>query len=96
MVISIEGSHRSIRNSSTVSSVEGATGTSEQLVETASQNELVVDEYENAAKLRIDRDFGFLTLLKIGAKELHEIAADQFFLVRRHRADARPRRVGGL
>ena len=92
MVISIEGSHRSIRNSSTVSSVEGATGASEQLVETASQDELVVDEHENAAELRMDGDFGFLTLFQIGAQELHEVAADDVF-VRRHVSDVKDGRL---
>jgi hypothetical protein len=80
MVISIEGSHRSIRNSSTVGSVEGATGAGEQFVETASQDELVVDEHENAAKLRMNRDFGLLALVEIGAQELHEVATDDVFV----------------
>lgn len=69
MVISIEGSQRSIRNCSTVSSVEGATGPGEELVETAPKNELVVDEHENATELRMDRDLGFLALFEIGAQE---------------------------
>ena len=96
MVISIEGSHRSIRNSSTVGSVEGATGAREQLVETAGQNELVVDEHEDATEHRVDRHFGLLTFFEIRSKQRDEVPTDEFFMLGGHDSDGRGGWILGL
>jgi len=71
-------------------SVERATGTSDQLVETAGENELVVDEHEDVAKLGMDRYLGLLTFFDVGAQELDKVPADDVSLVG-HASDGRYR-----
>lgn len=75
--------------------VDRSTRTREEFFEAAGQHEFVVHENEHAAKLGMDRDFGFLAFFQVGAQKLDEVAADYIF-VWGHTSDGRSERVWKL